>query len=109
LFIYINNKTSYISFFSEDGDYYCIKSNYLIKLSIKCERDIFAPDLKGGYEGAKTWLLGNNYCKECDEDSKLYKTCEDVYFPFENGGCSYTNNCEISDLENALNAKIILY
>ena len=69
----------------------------------------FCSRSKGGYEGAKTCLLGNNYCKEYDEDSKLCKACEDVYFPYENGGCSYTNNCEISDLENALNAKIILY
>ena len=42
-------------------------------------------------------LLGNNYFKECDEDSKLFKVCEDGYFPDENGGWAYINNCEISD------------
>ena len=104
LFILIIKQAIFLPLY-EEGEFYCTKSNYLTKLCIKCEKDIFVPDLKGGCEGAKKCLLGNNYCKECDEDSKLCKVCEDGYFPDENGGCSYTNNCEISD---ALNAKIIL-
>ena len=37
-----------------------------------------------------------NQCIECSEDEKLCKKCNDGYFPDKNGGCSYTDNCEIS-------------
>ena len=104
LFILIIKKAIFLPL-SEEGNFYCTKSNYLTKLCIKCEKDIFVPDLKGGCEGAEKCILGNNYCKECDEDSKLCKVCEDGYFPDENGGCSYTNNCLISDNGQCIKCK----
>ena len=104
LFILIIKQVIFLPL-SEEGDDYCVKSNYLTKLCIKCEKDIFTPNLKGGCEGAKKCILGNNYCKECNEDSKLCKVCEDGYFPDENGGCSYTYNCQISDHGQCIKCK----
>ena len=104
LFILIIKQAIFLPLY-EEGEFYWTKTNYLTKLCIKCEKDIFVPDLKGGCEGAKKCILGNNYCKECDEDSKLCKVCEDGYFPDENGGCSYTNNCEISDHGQCIKCK----
>ena len=104
LFILIIKQAIFLPLY-EEGEFYCTKTNYLTKLCIKCEKDIFVPDLKGGCEGAKKCILGNNYCKECGEDSKLCKVCEDGYFPDENGGCSYTNNCEISDHGQCIKCK----
>ena len=92
-------------YFDEEGN--CVSANFCSKggESGKCEKDIFVPDLKGGCEGAKKCILGNNYCKECEEDSKLCKICEDGYFPDQNGGCSYTNNCEISSQGQCIKCK----
>ena len=91
--------------FCQEGKNNCTKCNYMTDLCIKCNKDIFIPDSKGGCEGAKKCLLGNNYCKECEEDSKLCKICEEGYFPDENGGCSYTNNCEISSHGECIKCK----
>ena len=38
-----------------------------------------------------------NAYAECDEEGYLCKICDDGYFLDANGGCSYTNNCEISE------------
>lgn len=57
----------------------------------------FCSRFKWGFEGTKKCLLGNNYCKEYDEESKLFKVREVKYFPDENDEWSYANNCDISD------------
>ena len=44
----------------------------------------------------KKCVLDMNSCFECNEEGNLCKTCEEGYFPDENGSCSYTENCEIS-------------
>ena len=75
---------------------YCSLCNNITKLCEKCEKDIFIPDLDGGCKPAKKCIFGNNYCLQCDEDTNICKLCEDRYFPDENGGCSYSNYCEIS-------------
>lgn len=76
---------------------FCRKCDFSTNLCFKCQLDILIPDEKGGCIGAKKCKLGANYCDECDKDEKLCKTCEIGYFPDENGGCSYTSNCEISN------------
>ena len=40
--------------------------------------------------------FGKNNCIECSLEGNLCKICEEDYFPDENGGCSYSANCEIS-------------
>ena len=40
--------------------------------------------------------IGLNQCDECNENGELCKKCLEGYFPDENGGCSYSDNCEIS-------------
>ena len=80
----------------EPGKNFCKKCDYRTKLCSKCDRDILVPDDKGGCEGAKACSTGNNYCLNCEDDGHLCKTCEEGYIPDENGGCTYTNHCEIS-------------
>ena len=80
----------------EEGKNNCTKCDYITQLCLKCNKDIFVPDKNGGCEGAKLCKLGNNYCQECQDNSHLCKKCEEGYFPDENGGCSYTDNCEIA-------------
>ena len=80
----------------KEGENLCTRCHPITKLCLKCEKDIYTPDEKGGCEPAKKCTEGNQYCLKCDEDEKLCKTCEEAYFPDENGGCSYSNNCEIS-------------
>ena len=33
---------------------------------------------------------------KCDEFDEKCDICENGYFPDNNGGCSYTSNCDIS-------------
>ena len=75
----------------------CSYCNKLTNLCSKCEKpDILVPDEKGGCTGVKKCFLGKNFCKECDIDGKICKECEVNYFPDNNGGCTYTEGCEIS-------------
>ena len=41
----------------------------------------------------------------CDENESLCSKCIEGYFPDENGGCSYTDNCEISYKGKCLKCK----
>ena len=75
----------------------CIKCNPITNLCIYCSRDIYIPDLNGGCIGNQKCTIGKNYCNECDNEKKLCKTCETGFYPDENGACSYTNNCLISE------------
>ena len=74
----------------------CLKCDPLTNLCFRCEYDVLTPDDKGGCTGAKKCIYGNNYCEECNFDGNLCEKCEEGYYPDENGGCSYTENCEIS-------------
>ena len=78
------------------GENHCSKCNYMTKLCVKCDLNIYTPDKDGGCELIKTCYIGKNNCIECSDDSYKCKKCENGYFPDENGGCSYTDNCKIS-------------
>ena len=85
---------------------FCNYCNILTNLCVRCEfPDILVPDKNGGCTGAVRCILGKNNCYECDINGKLCKTCEDNYYPDENGGCSYTEGCEISYMGECLKCK----
>ena len=89
-----------------DGANLCRFCNILTNICAKCEiSDILIPDENGGCTGEKKCIAGKNYCKECDLDGKLCKTCEDNYYRDENGGCSYSEGCEISSKGDCLKCK----
>ena len=78
------------------GENNCTKCNYITKLCSKCSLDIFTPDLDGGCQPSRQCSIGKNYCHECSDNLDTCKKCEVGYFPDMNGGCSYTDNCELS-------------
>ena len=80
----------------KEGINFCTKCNPLTKLCIKCEKEIYSPDLKGGCENARKCIIENSYCIECSEKGDLCKKYDIGYFPDQNGGCSLTDNCEVS-------------
>ena len=85
---------------------FCNYCNILTNLCVRCEfPDILVPDKNGGCTGAVRCILGKNNCYECDINGKLCKTCEDNYYPDENGGCSYTEGCEFSYMGECLKCK----
>ena len=75
---------------------HCSQCNPITKLCIKCDKDIYSPDEKGGCTYSHKCIVGLNQCIECNEEGNLCHFCYDGYFPDENGGCSNTENCEIS-------------
>ena len=87
------------------GENYCSSCNPVTKLCIKCEKDIYIPDENGGCKNAEKCILGNNYCLECNEEGNLCKECDISYYSDLNGGCSYTDNCEISYKGECLKCK----
>ena len=65
---------------------YCEYCNKLTNLCAKCQySDILVLDKNGGSIGAKKCILGKNNCNECDIDDHLCKTCDENYYPHENG------------------------
>ena len=74
----------------------CSLCNPITDLCIKCEYDVFISDKYGGCKMTKKCILGKNNCIECTNEGNLCKKCNKGYFPDENGGCSYSPNCEIS-------------
>ena len=54
---------------------------------------------------SKKCEIGKNYYDECNQETNLCKICEIDYYPDENGGCSYTDNCEISYMGECLKCK----
>ena len=68
----------------------------LTDLCIECLYTIFKPDLEGGCIKAEKCTLGENYCIECNTAGNFCNYCEIGLFADKNGGCSYTENCEIS-------------
>ena len=76
---------------------HCYHCNPVTNLCSKCSNsDIFIPDENGGCKGAKKCMAGRNLCIECHENGELCKKCEINYYPDANGGCSYSEGCEIS-------------
>ena len=76
------------------GFNHCRICNSITNLCSLCQNDNYTPDKNGGCKSK--CILGINNCIKCNEDN-LCETCDDGYFLDENGGCSYTNNCEISE------------
>ena len=64
---------------------------------------LYIPDNFGGCK--KKCIVGINNCLECDEEGNLCITCDISYFHDENGGCSYTDNCEISNNGECIKCK----
>ena len=83
----------------------CSKCNPITKLCVKCDKDFYTPDRDGGCESSKRCFLGANHCIECLENEKSCKKCDEGYFPDANGGCSITDNCEISYKGECLKCK----
>ena len=79
-----------------ENENYCKKCNLITNLCLNCEFKVLTPNEEGGCKAAQKCTLGENYCDECDTEEKLCKECEIGLFPDENGGCSYTDNCELS-------------
>jgi hypothetical protein len=66
-------------------------------LCLKCSKNIYTPDNKGGCEFKKICELGKNHCLKCKENDNLCQICEEGYLPDSSGGCSYTDTCEFSE------------
>ena len=79
-----------------EGENLCLKCDNQANLCVQCKNEIFIPDEKGGCIGKKKCIFGENFCNECNLENDLCQSCESGYFPDNNGGCSYINNCEIS-------------
>ena len=95
--IFILIKSIYCNISCESYINHCFKCNPRTNLCSKCEQpEVLIPDEQGGCKGIQKCLIGKNYCYECEIDGKYCKTCEEGYYPDENGGCSYSNNCKIS-------------
>ena len=99
------NIISFSSPLCTEGENFCKKCNPVTKLCEKCYFDILIPDKNGGCTGQKKCTVGKNYCSECSSDNKLCKKCENNFYPDENGGCSYINNCEFSSQGKCLKCK----
>ena len=99
------NIISFSSPLCTEGENFCKKCNPVTKLCEKCIFDILIPDKNGGCTGQKKCTVGKNYCSECSSDNKLCKKCENNFYPDENGGCSYINNCEFSSQGKCLKCK----
>ena len=76
---------------------HCVNCNPVTNLCSKCSYpDILIPDDNGGCKGAKKCIEGKNLCLECDQNGKLCEKCEKNYYQDGNGGCTYSEGCEIS-------------
>ena len=79
------------------GEKFCKQCNPITKLCTQCQYDILIPDKNGGCTGQKKCTVGKNYCSECDEEEKKCEKCEIGFYQDQNGGCSFVDNCEISN------------
>jgi len=83
--------------YCQDFQNLCNHCNKITNLCSICTiPDILVPDENGGCIGAKKCFSGQNYCTECEENGNLCKKCETNYYKDENGGCTYSEGCEIS-------------
>ena len=60
---------------------------------------------KCGCEYSHRCNSGKNFCLECKDSGNLCINCIIGYYPDENGGCSYIDNCEISYKGQCLKCK----
>ena len=74
----------------------CIKCDPITDLCLRCENEALIPDKLGGCEGAKKCIFGHNYCEKCNIEQNFCESCQEGYYQDNNGGCSYSKNCEIS-------------
>ena len=51
----------------KEGTNFCSKCHPVSKLCVKCEKDIYVPDEKGGCEYSHRCITGENQCIECNE------------------------------------------
>ena len=84
---------------------YCLKCNPLTNLCVQCEYNNLIPDKLGGCIPNKKCEVGNNYCNECNNEGEICSNCENGYFPDAYGGCSYTDNCLLSNKGLCLQCK----
>ena len=103
--VFISIQISSSSTICVEGENFCSSCNPVTKLCEKCDKDVFILNESGECIGVKKCMMGNNYCIKCIENSYLCEVCEEGYFPDENGGCAYTNNCEISYRGECLKCK----
>ena len=78
------------------GENFCVTCDSDQNLCTECESEVFKPDTKGGCEGAKKCKQNDNHCSKCSDSSYLCEICEENYYRDNNGGCSNSENCEIS-------------
>lgn len=84
----------------------CKKCHPLTNICISClASDVLIPNKEGGCDGSKKCVAKKNYCNKCDENEKLCQSCEYGFYPDENGGCSYSNDCKISSKGECLKCK----
>lgn len=88
-----------------EGKNFCYECNKQKSLCIKCEKKLYIPNEVGGCDLARKCIVGQNNCLQCSLEGNLCKICENEYFPDENGGCSYTENCEVSERGRCLSCK----
>ena len=79
------------------GENFCTTCDSKEQMCTKCESEVFKPDTKGGCEGAKKCRQNDNHCIKCSDTSYICEICEDNYYRDNNGGCSNSQNCEISE------------
>ena len=94
-----------ISCYCIEGEDHCTSCNPITKLCIKCDKDIYIPNENGGCKESKKCIPGKNYCHECNKEGDLCQKCDISYYPDKNGGCSYTNNCDLSYKGECLKCK----
>ena len=105
LFIFFILKIVLTSPICKEGLNNCSLCNPLTKLCTKCSLEIYSPNEEGGCSPIYKCQLGKNYCLICDELGKNCLECQKGLYPDENGGCSFTDNCEISYKGHCLKCK----
>jgi len=89
----------------KEGSKNCVKCNPVTKFCEKCDKNVFRVNSNGECEPSKRCELGKNYCFECNEEGNLCIRCEEGYYQDENGGCSYSDHCQVSYRGKCLKCK----
>ena len=85
---------------------FCENCNFITNLCNKCIKpDILVINENGGCDPIQKCSAGINYCLECEINEDLCKKCEENYYKDENGGCAYSEGCEISYRGECLKCK----
>ena len=106
LFVYIISLQLLFAYpICKEGEEFCFQCNFQKTQCIKCEKDLYIPNDKGGCSYIKKCKAGKNNCVECSMDGDVCELCDSDYYPDENGGCSHTDNCVISENGKCLQCK----